>query len=232
MKQKHNQKRYAMVVDLRHCIGCKTCVAACSQANHTPERLWRQVEDLGILPGSGGVRLTIPISCMHCDEPACLAVCPTGATGQSDGIVFVEADRCIGCGYCILACPYNARVIYHSHMNFEEAPTQADGDNRAGTCTKCDFCRERINLAVSEGLTPGVDPEATPICVLNCSAQALDFGDLNDPDSRVSRLINDHKTIRLAEEKGTNPQIYYIIDSCHSRLTEVERCSCDATRLQ
>jgi phenylacetyl-CoA:acceptor oxidoreductase subunit 1 len=215
------KKRYAMVVDLRHCLGCKTCVAACSQANHTPERLWRQVEDLGIIPRSGGVRLTVPVSCMHCEKPACLDVCPTGATRQSDGIVFVDAGRCIGCGYCILACPYRARVIYLDQMDFEEetvAPPLSKKSARAGTCTKCDFCRERVNRAESIGLVPGKDDEATPACVLNCSAGALYFGDLNAPNSTVSRLIREHRTVRLAEEKGTEPQVYYIIDQCDPHL--------------
>ncbi len=224
-------KRYAMIIDLRQCLGCKTCVTICSQTNHTPERLWRQVKDLGIIPHSGGVRLTVPISCMHCENPACLQVCPTRATLQKDGIVFVDAARCIGCGYCILACPYQARVIYRHYMDFEEIMSEqlpSIDSSRIGTCTKCDFCRGRIRRVNSNGLVPGTDADVTPACVINCSGQALSFGDLNDPNSRVSRLIKDNQTIRLEEEKGTQPQVYYIIENCDSPLDDMELCQCQS----
>jgi phenylacetyl-CoA:acceptor oxidoreductase subunit 1 len=213
------EKQYGMVIDLRRCLGCGACEAACSQANGTPEKLWRQVKDLGILPHSDGLRLTIPISCMHCEQPPCQSVCPTGATNRKDGIVSVDPHRCIGCGYCILACPYRARAIYRSEMDFDRAPARARGPEtgeRAGTCTKCDFCRMRVCDGEKAGLVPGEDAAATPACVVNCSAQAIVFGDLNDPQSKISRLIATHHTVRLAEEKGTRPHIYYIVDCCES----------------
>ncbi|NNG00349.1 MAG: 4Fe-4S dicluster domain-containing protein, partial [Desulfobacteraceae bacterium] len=150
-------------------------------------------------------------------------------TMQRDGIVLVDADRCIGCGYCILACPYRARVIYQDQMDFEdelEDKSLSTTAERAGTCTKCDFCRERVALGVSKGLLPGKDAEATPSCVVNCSAQVLSFGDLNDPDSNVSRLLEAHNAVLLAEEKGTKPQVYYIIDHCDATIRNAELCQC------
>lgn len=221
--------RYVMVIDLRHCFGCKTCVAACSQANHTPEGLWRKVADLGVFPQSDCIRLTVPVGCMHCDRPACMDVCPTGATQQRDGIVYVDPQRCIGCGYCILACPYDARAIYRRRMDFDDdgrTTAKTDSQNRIGTCTKCDFCRDRLQQGLAKGLTPGEDPGATPACVLNCSAQALAFGDLNDPASNVARLVRAHTTIRLGVEKGTEPQVYYIVDAPAEAAGDGKQPSC------
>ena len=198
-----------MVIDLRKCFGCGTCAVVCGQQNDTPEKFWRKVEELGL--SDPRQRFFLPISCMHCEHPSCEAVCPTGATHRrDDGIVEIDADRCIGCGYCILACPFRVRTIFYEHLMFEIKESRDERD-RKGTCTKCNFCKDKIDSGLAEGLQPGVDGTATPACVVNCSAEALFFGDLNDPDSNVSRMIRENRTMRVNQECGTEPCIYYII---------------------
>jgi phenylacetyl-CoA:acceptor oxidoreductase 27-kDa subunit len=200
-----------MVIDLRRCFGCRTCSVACAQQNRTPDKFWRRVEELGVTASDQRQRFFLPISCMHCQNPACESVCPTGATfRRDDGIVDIDAGRCIGCGYCILACPYRVRTIFYEHLDFESKEQAPRGD-REGTCTKCTFCRERIDSGLAEGLLPGEDAQATPACVVSCSAEALTFGDLNDPHSRVSRLIRENRTMRMNPDCLTEPSIYYLV---------------------
>jgi phenylacetyl-CoA:acceptor oxidoreductase subunit 1 len=203
-------RRWAMVIDLRRCIGCGACTLVCGQQNSTPGKFWRKVEELEGDEQVQRQRFFLPLNCMHCENPSCEAVCPTGATfRRSDGIVEIDPERCIGCGYCILACPYRARTIFYDHLDFEiKAP---DTRNRNGTCTKCTFCKEKIDRGLAGGLRPGIDPEATPACVVNCSAEALSFGDLNDPQSNVSRLIRHNRSMRINTGLGNEPALYYIV---------------------
>lgn len=207
---------WAMVIDLRHCIGCKSCIIACSQANDIEEGLWRKYQELGDPEPPHRQRFFITAGCMQCSKPACLPVCPTTATYQRpDGIVTIDDKKCIGCGACIMACPYDARSIYTYRHDFE---TNAESQNaaqepsqREGTCTKCNFCLPRIQSGLPRNLQPGRDDEATPLCVATCSTGTLNFGDLDDPDSNVSRLIKENKTTRLVERVGTDPSVYYIL---------------------
>jgi phenylacetyl-CoA:acceptor oxidoreductase subunit 1 len=206
-----------MVADLRRCVGCQTCSAACKVTNSTPPWVqWRWVLDVesGEFPD---VRRTfVPVGCQHCGDPPCLAVCPTGATWKrSDGIVAIDYDRCIGCLYCAVACPYQARSkIGKRRYAYGDEPTEleaADQDGRRlGVATKCTFCAERIDEGLARGLAPGRDPEATPACVNSCIAGALSFGDLDDPESPVSRLLREHRSFRMHEELGTEPGFYYL----------------------
>ena len=165
-------------------------------------------------------RYFLPLGCQHCGDPPCRDVCPTTATRKrEDGVVVVDYERCIGCGYCVLACPYRARTLIHDGTGYFAdglTPPEAAATDRGriGVCTKCTFCVHRwdgSDGAKSEGLRPGVDAEATPMCALSCIADAIHFGDLDDPESNVSRLIREHKTTRLLEELGTDPSIYYIV---------------------
>jgi phenylacetyl-CoA:acceptor oxidoreductase subunit 1 len=207
---------WVMVVDLRQCIGCKTCVLACSQANDVSEGFWRHFEQLGEPGPANRQRLFITTACMQCCQPACLPVCPTTATYQrQDGIVAIDPNKCMGCGACIMACPYDARSIFTHAYQFEsdgraDTPETLD-PAREGTCTKCNFCLPRVQTGLEKGLSPGIDPEATPFCVLTCSTGALNFGDLDDPQSTVSKLIKENKTQRLSEHLGTEPSVYYIL---------------------
>jgi len=200
-----------MVIDTRYCIGCKNCVLACSQANGIVDGAWRKMEALGEPEFPDRKRHFLTRACMHCESPPCMNVCPTTATyRRQDGIVAVDPDKCVGCGACILACPYDARVLYTPQDDFENG---RPGDKqREGTCTKCHFCMPRIEKGIEKGLKPGVDPDATPLCVATCCTGALHFGDLDDPDSEVSALIENNPTLRLSETLGTKPAVFYIID--------------------
>ena len=206
-----NMPRYGMVIDLKRCYGCYACVMACKTANHTPPGvLWARLlqGEVGSYPNV--VRQTLPVLCMHCDEPSCMEVCPTGATQKLDnGIVIVEKDKCMGCKYCIMACPYGARYSVEEWESYfpEGLPltpyeefTRAAFEEKSGVgvATKCDFCLDRI----SEGKNPS--------CVEACPANARIFGDLDDPNSEVSILIKKERGQVLNPELGNKPKVYYL----------------------
>jgi len=211
--------RWAMVADLRRCVGCQTCTAACKQANATPPGVqWRRVLDMEAGEYPDVRRVFVPVGCMHCADPPCMHVCPSTATRQrDDGIVTIDYDLCIGCSYCAVACPYQARYkvdaaefAYGGEASRAEA--KRHDPKRLGVSTKCTFCVDRIDAGTAKGLTPGVDPEATPACVNSCIADALHFGDLDDPDSNVSQLLAENQHFRMHEELGTGPGFYYLWD--------------------
>ncbi len=211
--------RWAVVADLNRCVGCQTCTAACKHANATaPGVQWRKVLDVEAGEYPDVRRAFVPVGCMHCDEPPCLEVCPTTATRKrGDGIVTIDYDLCIGCAYCVVACPYQARYrvdapasAYGSETMRHEA--LRENSRRLGVSQKCTFCFERIDEGLAKGLTPGVDPDATPACVASCIADALHFGDLEDPDSNVSRLLTENTHSRMHETLGTGPGIYYLTE--------------------
>jgi phenylacetyl-CoA:acceptor oxidoreductase subunit 1 len=209
--------RWGMVIDLNRCVGCQTCTIACKHANDTPPGVqWRRVIDVeqGTFPDVQ--RQFMVVGCQHCAEPPCVPVCPTGATKQrADGLVTQDYDICIGCAYCAVACPYQARTIVHDMEGYygdgltrqEAAVGHAD---RLGVAQKCTFCKERVDDGLAAGLTPGVDPAATPACSAACIASAIKFGDFNDADSEVSRLVRDNPVFQMHEELGTDPQIKYL----------------------
>lgn len=210
--------RYGMVVDLNRCVGCQTCTIACKHANDTPPGVqWRKVLDVerGTFPDVE--RLFMVVGCQHCAEPPCVPVCPTGATAQrADGLVTMNYDTCIGCGYCAVSCPYQARTIGHGEDWYYGEETRQEAhvfhDERVGVATKCTFCVERIDEAKEEGMTPGVDLEYSPACSSSCIASALHFGDFNDPDSNVSKLATENSFFQMHEELGTDPQIKYLYE--------------------
>ncbi|MEW5888390.1 MAG: 4Fe-4S dicluster domain-containing protein [Pseudomonadota bacterium] len=211
--------RYIMTVDLRRCVGCQTCTAACRHANATPPGVqWRRVLDIESGEFPDVRRSFVPVGCMHCANPPCMEVCPSTATyRRDDGLVGIDYDLCIGCGYCAVACPYQARYISHrAEFSYGEQPTRSEAarfdDKRLAVATKCSFCIGRIDAAAEQGLTPGVDPEVTPACVNACIAGALAFGDRDDPGSNVSQLLAETRHFRMHEELGTDPGVYYIWD--------------------
>ncbi len=200
--------RYGMVLDLKRCIGCYACVIACKAEHNTPPRVfWARVleKEEGKYPS---VRRTFfPHLCYHCDEPPCRDVCPTGATVKSEenGIVYIDYDVCIGCRACAMACPYKNRYYWgkpKDTMYFSEAANPyevtAPQEFQRATSSKCDFCRARLE----KGLEPA--------CVVTCPPVARTFGDLDDPDSEVSRLIRERRGFQIQPELGTNPSVYYI----------------------
>jgi phenylacetyl-CoA:acceptor oxidoreductase subunit 1 len=211
-------KRYAMAIDLRRCVGCQTCTAACKSANATPPGVqWRRVLDIESGQFPDVHRTFLPVACMHCANPPCMHVCPTTATKQrDDGLVTIDYDICIGCSNCIMACPYDARSIEREPRYAYGEPMQSEtarfDPERLSVATKCTFCKERIDLAAVTGQTPGVDPDVTPACVNSCISGAMVFGDVNDPNSNISTLLDETRHFRMHEELGTDPSVYYIWD--------------------
>ncbi len=208
--------RWGMVVDLGKCTACQTCTVSCKVVNGlapTIQRVTVVEKEVGTYPDV--TRIYIPRRCMNCAEPQCVAVCPSGATEQrADGIVTIDQDRCVGCRYCMMACPYNARVFYGVKQSYHSRPSQWEerryADHTVGVVDKCDFCASRIDEGLERGLRPGVDQDATPVCVISCRASALHFGDLDDPESEVARLLEAGNGVQLLPEMETDPSIYYL----------------------
>jgi tetrathionate reductase subunit B len=176
-------KKYGMVIDTSKCIDCKACMVACKVENNVSEGFWRNwIRPSWDISDSRKIEFQ-PGQCMQCDTPSCVAACPVDATyKQTDGLVAIDPTRCIGCGNCLTACPYNARY-------------RDPGSRRAD---KCDFCENRLKR--------GEDPA----CVVTCPTKVRTFGDLNDPDSEVSRLVKEEKLVRVnAPHVNTRPNIYY-----------------------
>jgi phenylacetyl-CoA:acceptor oxidoreductase subunit 1 len=208
-----------MVADLRRCVGCQTCTAACRHTNATPPGVqWRRVIDVEVGEYPNVKRAFMPVGCMHCADPPCMSVCPSTATRQrDDGIVTIDWDLCIGCAYCSVACPYQARYkVNKAEFAYGDEPTETEAEQyderKLGVSTKCNFCADRVDDGLAKGLTPGVDQDATPACVNSCIADALHFGDIEDPNSNVSKMLKEHKNFRMHEELGTDPGFYYLWD--------------------
>jgi phenylacetyl-CoA:acceptor oxidoreductase subunit 1 len=217
---KKQSVRWGMAIDLRRCTGCGTCVVACAEANKITSNHWRKVFDCGVSQDARRQRLYLPMNCMHCENPPCLQVCPTTATYQrADGIVGIDHDKCIGCGYCIVACPYYARaILFLNEYNLEaQIMSSAAGPSVSfpdyiGVSSKCTFCKDRIVKGLQKNLIPGKDSEASPACFVHCTSNAIYFGDLNDPESQIVQLLLENWSFCLQEEMGTSPKIYYIIE--------------------
>jgi phenylacetyl-CoA:acceptor oxidoreductase 27-kDa subunit len=135
---------------------------------------------------------------------------------REDGIVIVDENLCIGCKYCMIACPYGARYFVEDKSGYfaEQGLTPFEeagyAGQRKGVVVKCDYCRHRIDAGMAKGLTPGVDREATPACVTNCMAKARYFGDLDDPTSEVAQLVARAQAFQLNPEFGTDPKTQYL----------------------
>ena len=211
--------RYGMVVDLNRCVGCQTCTIACKHHNDTPPGVqWRRVLDVEQGEYPNVQRVFLVTGCQHCANPPCVPVCPTGATRQrADGLVTMDYDTCIGCGYCAVACPYQARTIAHERAwyfgTWSRQEAQVFHEDRVGVATKCTFCVDKVDEAAkSAGVVPGLDLEATPACAASCIAEALHFGDFADPQSNVSRLSAENASFRMHAELGTEPGIRYLYE--------------------
>lgn len=205
---------WAMVIDQDKCIGCGYCIHACRASNNvSPDISWTPVIEMGEVCDKA---VYLPRPCQNCGKAPCVEVCPVGATTiRADGVVMMDYDRCIGCRYCVVACPYGARAF-----NWEEfvGPNPAvpkwgtpEVPRRPrGVVEKCTFCYQRIDRGLTLGLEPGVDDDATPACVVVCPVGARIFGNLKDPDSEVSRILATQHWYRLREDLGTAPRVYYL----------------------
>ena len=221
-------RRWVMVIDLRKCVGCHACTISCVAENKLPPGVvYRPVleEEIGTYPNV--IRRFTPKPCMQCDNPPCVPVCPVNATYKNDdGVVVIDYDQCIGCRYCVTACPYASRTFDFGQTyikgtpvadglivgqsvadDYERAPNFEYGEEWArkgeaspiGNVRKCHFCLHRLK----EGMLPS--------CTTTCIGRATYFGDANDPESLVSELIASPNMMRLKEELGTEPRVYYLV---------------------
>lgn len=211
--------RWGMTVDLNRCVGCQTCTIACKHANATPPGVqWRKVIDVELGSFPDVERLFVVTGCQHCENPPCVPVCPSGATARrDDGLVTIDYDMCIGCASCVVACPYQARTIVHEKEYYYDGRATAQElqrphEERLGVANKCTFCVERLDDGIAAGLTPGKDMDATPACAASCIAGALKFGDYDDPESDVSRLVRDNASFQMHAELETNPRVRYLYE--------------------
>lgn len=222
------KRKWEMVIDLRKCVGCDACTISCVAENKLPPGVvYRPVlqEEVGKYPNVG--KKFLPRPCMQCDQPPCVPVCPVEATWKRpDGIVVIDYDQCIGCRYCITACPYSARTFdfgtlyvngaanntdgmvgksiaekYETDPSFEYSKLwkRKDDDSPIGNARKCHFC------------IPRIDRGMLPECVVTCIGRATYFGDTNDPNSLVSELKSKPNAMRLKEYEGTKPSVYYLL---------------------
>ena len=174
--------RYAMAIDLSLCVGCAACAVACKMENEVPPgvfNLWIREREVGEYPNL--VVEFRPEQCLHCETPPCVPVCPTGASYQTkDGLVLVDPKKCIACGACIAACPYDARYLHP-----------------AGYVSKCTFCAHRLEKG------------KVPACVETCPTYCRTFGDLEDPESPVAKALTAAERVDvLRPEQGTRPTLY------------------------
>lgn len=181
------EHRYAMLVDLRRCIGCQSCTVSCGIENATPIGEFRTtVRQYEVTDEKQVINnVLLPRLCNHCDNPPCVPVCPVQATYQrKDGIVVVDNERCIGCAYCVQACPYDARFI----------------NEETKTADKCTFCTHRLDVGL------------LPACVESCVGGARIIGDLRDPNSTISRMVEEFKVELkvLKPNLGTAPHVFYL----------------------
>lgn len=218
MRKPMEQRKWAMVIDTRKCVGCHACTVACVAENKLPPGVvYRPVvtEELGTYPNVG-LRFW-PRPCMQCDNPPCVPVCPVQATWKrADGIVAIDYDKCIGCRYCVAACPYGARTADFggfytdgtpARQPYEALPSHEYGKrwdrtrhgSPVGNARKCHFCLHRLEAGM------------LPACVTTCIGRATYFGDAADPESLVAELLPLPNQVRLLEHMGTRPQVTYLV---------------------
>jgi len=234
-----------MVIDLDKCVACQGCSIACRFENNTPAVKpdqatrgrairWNDVFPLPVNPTEEtgeypNVRTRyLPRPCMHCENPPCIKVCPVQATYKDkEGLVRQNYERCIGCRFCTVACPYGVRYFnwyapeWEADFNEYLNPDRVEGHRSLegpavrprGVVEKCTFCIHRLLKARAQAIAENRDfrpDEYVPACVQTCTAKARFFGDLDDPNSSVALLSQSQRSFRLLEDVGTHPQVIYL----------------------
>lgn len=223
--------KFARLIDTKRCMGCRSCVAACAVENHfTPDAPWiAMIEyEVGTYPSVKKVFDTM--NCMHCEKPACKAACDAmgaKAISKNDfGVVLIDYDKCIGCGNCVAACPYGVPQLNKEVRDLNPGKGKTGAEQitmqdrhpthrkKAKVVEKCTFCWHKLEKAVTDGKVDqiGKAQEYTPSCDLVCPVQARMFGDIEDPNSEVSKRIKETKAVQLKTEFGTGPQVYYVLE--------------------
>lgn len=223
--------KFARVIDSKSCMGCQSCVSACMMENHcTSGTSWNTMLEFESGKYPKTKKMFITMGCMHCDKPACMAACKkVGAnaiTKKEDGAVLIDYNKCIGCRECEAVCPYgvpryNEKITplypgtkgteYESMSDEYRHPTHR---KKANTVEKCTFCRHKIEQAIKDGKTDeiGDNPEYTPTCDVVCPVRARTFGDVDNPDSKVSTILKSRKAVQIKKEFGTGPQVHYLLE--------------------
>jgi molybdopterin-containing oxidoreductase family iron-sulfur binding subunit len=204
-------KKFVMVIDLSRCKNVKKCQEACNHMHHVhDEQNWIKVYPMQ--DAEKTAPYWQPTTCMHCDEPPCVKVCPVDATyKRQDGIVLIDSDRCIGCRFCMAACPYSTRVFNWGDPGVPKDVAKQDYNaetstpQKKGTVGKCDFCPDMTRMGM------------LPHCVSACPNGVFFFGDMNEDSVtngsetfRFSDLVKDKSGYRLMEDLGTKPSVYYL----------------------
>ena len=197
------KQRWGLLIDISKCKdGCNDCVTACSTENGWsstghPATDTQWIRKLSVTSQKDGSTFSMPMMCQHCAEPPCVDVCPTGASfKRADGIVLVDKHICIGCRYCMMACPYKARSFIHEPLQ-DQKPYAPRGKGCVESCTLC---------------VHRVDAGGTPACVEACAKaghSAMIFGDLNDKSSEIAKRVATYRTTRVRADLGTDPGVYY-----------------------
>lgn len=216
---------WGMVIDLDRCSGCQACVMACKAENNVPAvgpveaALGRRISWMQVLTEETEGRLRfLPRPCLHCDDPPCIKVCPVYATYRNpEGIVAQIYPRCIGCRFCMAACPYNAKYFNWRVYQHEGPGQNPDVSLRPkGVVEKCTFCHHRLQKARERALAEHRElaaGEYVTACAEACPARAIVFGDLSDPSSEVAVLARSPRAFRLGEELGTKPKVVYLSEA-------------------
>ncbi len=224
--------KFVRVIDTKRCMGCRSCVAACAvENNFTPDAPWNVMMEFESGQYPNVARHFVTMNCMHCEHPACKAACDAAgfkAISKNEfGVVLIDYDKCSGCRYCVATCPYgvpqfNERVDKLYPESKEATPYEAVPVEQrhplhrkiANIVEKCTFCWHKLEPAIKAGNIQaiGKDPHHTPTCDVVCPVGARIFGDLDDPNSEVSRAIGRKKAAQLKKEFGTRPQVYYVLE--------------------
>lgn len=223
--------KFARLIDQKRCMGCRACVAACATENYfTPDAMWNvMIEyEVGTYPAVKKIYNTM--NCMHCEKPSCKAVCDAighrAISKDQYGVVLIDYNKCVGCGYCAAVCPYGVPQLNRELRDLNPGKGKTGSEQiaardrhpthrkKAKVAEKCTFCWHKLEKAIAGNKMDriGKDQEYTPACDIVCPTQARMFGDIDDPNSDVSKRIAQTKATQLKKQFGIGPQVYYVLE--------------------